>query len=72
MLEESNKSLIGYMRDRATSPLLGAFMISWMGWNYKFILVILAYIPLKDKFELIEEVLYPSSVPTFIQKESTG
>jgi len=48
------------MRDRATSPLLGAFVLSWIAWNYKFILAILVYMPLEAKFQFIEQTLYPS------------
>lgn len=58
MLEESNRSVLEYLRDRTTSPLLGAFLISWIIWNYKLVLTLLSYIPLYEKIGYIEGTLY--------------
>lgn len=58
MLEETNRSVLDYLRDRTTSPLLGAFLISWAIWNYKCVLALLSYIPLEEKIAFIEGTLY--------------
>lgn len=59
MNDEVTKSILSNIQDRAVSPLFGAFVISWSLWNYKFILAILAFIPLAEKISFIEQVLYP-------------
>lgn len=59
MNDEVARSIFSNIQDRAVSPLLGAFVISWSIWNYKLILAILAFIPLDDKISFIEQVLYP-------------
>jgi hypothetical protein len=59
MNDEVTKSILTNIQDRAVSPLFGAFVISWSLWNYKFILAILAFIPLEEKLSFIEQVLYP-------------
>lgn len=66
MEEESNlaKDLLGGMRslikERLVSPLLPAFILSWLIWNYRVILTILSDEDLETKFSVIEKMF-----PTF-------
>lgn len=52
-MDEILKSIKAYLYDRSTSPLFGAFLLSWSAWNYKFIVVLLADEPLAAKFAFI-------------------
>lgn len=58
MLEESNRSVFEFLKDRTASPLFGAFIFSWAIWNYKLILALISYIPLEMKIAFIEGTLY--------------
>jgi hypothetical protein len=64
-MEDIFKSIKAYLYDRATSPLMGGFIISWSVWNYRFFMVLLSggdFTP-EQKFEAIEK-LFPSVVLT--------
>jgi hypothetical protein len=52
------KSIKAHLYDRATSPLFGTFAVSWFAWNYRFVVVLLVSMPVRDKFEFVSEVLY--------------
>lgn len=53
-------SIKAHLYDRTTSPLFGAFAISWAIWNYKFLLIAFSSVEVIDKFRLIENRLYPN------------
>lgn len=58
MIEDSLKSIKAALYDRTVSPLFGTFVLTWLIWNYKFIIVILSDMSPKEKFQTIECVLY--------------
>ena len=58
MIEDISKSIKANMYERATSPLFGAFAISWAIWNYKTILAILSSMTVKEKVSYIENEIY--------------
>jgi len=58
MIEDISKSIKASMYERATSPLFGAFAISWGIWNYKTILAILSSMTVKEKVLYIENEIY--------------
>jgi hypothetical protein len=60
LFEDVSKSIKASLYDRVSSPLFGAFSFSWGAWNYKFLLLLLSSIDVKNKIEYIEMVLYPS------------
>ena len=60
MFEDVSKSIKASLYDRVSSPLFGAFSFSWGAWNYKFLLLLLSSMDVKNKIEYIEMVLYPS------------
>jgi len=66
MIDEVTKSIKAQLYDRISSPLFSSFLISWLVWNYKFILVVLSGASTKEKFTLIETV-FPDSQALALQ-----
>jgi len=60
MIPDLYKDIKIQLYERATSPLLGSFMISWCLWNYKLFLVIFSSGTAFEKIARIEHVLYPN------------
>jgi hypothetical protein len=44
--------------ERLSSPLFGSFVISWAGWNYRFLFVLLSSLPIEKRFEFIDGHIY--------------
>lgn len=61
MISDLYKDIKIQLYERATSPLLGSFVISWCLWNYKFLLVVFSSGKAFDKIARIEFVLYPNA-----------
>ncbi|MFK5912933.1 MAG: hypothetical protein QM484_01045 [Woeseiaceae bacterium] len=59
-MEDLIKSIKAHLYDRATSPLFGTFAVSWVIWNYKFIIIIFSSMEAHEKFDYIATFLYPS------------
>lgn len=59
MLNDLSKSIKASLYERAISPLFGAFVISWLGWNYRFVMLSFSSLPVKEKFLYIDKFLYP-------------
>ena len=64
MMEDVSKSIKANLYEKASSPLAGAFSLSWFIWNYKLILTIFSGLKLKEKIEYIEIILYPDFITT--------
>jgi hypothetical protein len=64
MLEELVKTVRLHLSERLTSPLLGAFVVSWTAWNYRFFLVVLSGASVHEKFYLIDKVVFPGGWET--------
>jgi hypothetical protein len=60
VIEDITKSIKAELYERATSPLLGAFLVSWPIWNYKAILVLLSNLDVLSKVAILEGQLYSS------------
>jgi hypothetical protein len=60
MLDDLTKTIKAQLHERATSPLMGAFALSWAVWNYKFIALLLSSLPVLEKFTYIDKTLYPT------------
>lgn len=58
MLEEFTQSIRHALRERVTSPLLGAFAVSWSLWNYRFLVVLFSDVPYEDRFFYLSNVIY--------------
>jgi predicted transcriptional regulator len=59
MISDLYKDIKIQLYERATSPLLGSFVISWCLWNYKLLLVIVSSGNALEKIAYINGVLYP-------------
>lgn len=60
MINDISKSIKASLYERVTSPLFGAFFISWCMWNYKTILIIASSLDVKEKISYIDGTLYPN------------
>lgn len=60
-MEDLLKSIKAHLYERTTSPLFGTFTISWIVWNYKFIITIFSSMEVHLKFDYISTFLYPST-----------
>ncbi|WP_227815639.1 hypothetical protein [Nitrogeniibacter aestuarii] len=60
MIKDIINSIKVQLYERATSPLLGAFIISWAIWNYRFLLVIGSSIPITEKLSIIDSIIFCS------------
>lgn len=58
MLEDISKSIRADLYERASSPLLGAFLTSWLVWNWKTVLVIFSDMKAVEKISHIDAVIY--------------
>lgn len=65
MFKDLLDSLKAQLYERAVSPLLGSFVLSWLLWNYKLVLVVLSEESVLEKFRIIDEVLYYDWKQTF-------
>ena len=61
MFEDVSKSIKSSLYDRVSSPLFGAFTLSWGIWNYKLLLTLFSSMDVQDKIKHIETILYPDS-----------
>ncbi|MFQ3230867.1 hypothetical protein [Reinekea sp.] len=60
MFKEILTSVRAQLYERAVSPLMGSFVISWLLWNYKIILVLFSDLDLHETIKYIEITLYPT------------
>ncbi|PKD39054.1 hypothetical protein CWO84_18610 [Methylomonas sp. Kb3] len=60
MLDDLNKSIKIQLYERVSSPLLASFGIAWLGWNYRFVLVLLTSGSYTEKFTYIDANLFPT------------
>jgi hypothetical protein len=67
MFGEVAKTIKANLYDRATSPLLGAFVISWSFWNYRFFTVLFSSISPQEKFKLFDSFVFVSTRTIILQ-----
>lgn len=54
MIEEFSKTVKSQLYERASSPLLGSFIIAWCIWNHRFIMVIFSELTFQEKIRYID------------------
>ena len=64
-LRELLDSLKIHVRDRVANPLYVAFVISWIVYNYRFLMVMVGEGTWREKIAFIDSTLYPSPEHTF-------
>lgn len=60
MFSDIVKTVKVQLYERVSSPLIGAFVISWGLWNYKFLLVLIDKSKIENKLLIIDYVIYPT------------
>ena len=63
-IDDIVNSVKAELYDRSVSPLMGSFNISWLLWNYKFILIVFANIEIEKKIQYLDN--YYSASDTLI------
>lgn len=58
MIKDVLNSIKAHLYERASSPLLGAFVISWGIWNYRFLLVLSSSLSIEEKFSYIDTKIF--------------
>lgn len=66
MLDDLAKTVKAQLYERVSSPLLGAFTISWIAWNYRFLLVLVSSMPIAEKFAYIDNNIFNSYQNIFL------
>ena len=66
MLSDLAKTVKAQLYERVSSPLLGAFAISWAAWNYRFILVLISSMPVAERFAYIDSNIFDSYQNIFL------
>ena len=66
MLDDLTKTVKAQLYERASSPLLGAFAISWVAWNYRFVLVLFSSMPVAEKLTYIDTNIFNSYQAIFL------
>ena len=64
-MEELIKSLRGVIRERLSSPLAGAFLLSWSAVNFKVFLIALGDAELDSKLKLFDQVVLNQPYPSW-------
>lgn len=59
-MEQFLNSIKAVLYERTASPLFGAFVVSWLAWNYRAITILLSELPVLSKLSYIQTTLYPS------------
>lgn len=59
MISEVWQSITDYLKDKAVSPLTGAFCLSWLAWNYRLPVALFSDLPIPKRFGYIDYILYP-------------
>jgi hypothetical protein len=58
-MEETFKALQQTLVERFSSPLLSSFVIAWLGWNYKFVMIVMSSNTVTTTLDLIHRVSFP-------------
>jgi hypothetical protein len=60
MFDDVIKTVKSQLYDRATSPLSGAFILSWCVWNWRLISLLISDTTVTQKFDYVDTVLFPT------------
>ena len=55
------------IRDSVSSPLLASFCLSWVAWNYRFIMVLVSSMPFTEKISYIDTHIFPTYQQVLLQ-----
>lgn len=57
-IEEVKEELKNVVASRFNSPFFGAFLLSWLAWNHRTMLVLLSSLSIDERFHFIDERIY--------------
>lgn len=60
MLDDLSKSIKAQLYERVSSPLLASFGLSWLAWNYRFVMVLTSSLPLNEKLSFVDTQIFPT------------
>jgi predicted transcriptional regulator len=60
MLQDFTKNVITNLTQRIASPLSSSFIVAWMLWNYKFIVILFSNNSISTTFSLIDKMVFPT------------
>ncbi|SEO79581.1 hypothetical protein [Pseudomonas sp. NFACC39-1] len=60
MIEDFTTTIKAQLYERVSSPLLSSFIISWCGWNYKFLLILISSLHTPEKIIYIDLNIFPN------------
>ncbi|MCT8165027.1 MULTISPECIES: hypothetical protein [unclassified Pseudomonas] len=66
MLDDITTTIKAQLYDRITSPLSGAFIVSWAAWNWRFLTVLFSDLKAPIKLSYIETYIFPTTSLTLI------
>ncbi|SEE81737.1 hypothetical protein [Pseudomonas kilonensis] len=61
MIEDFTTTIKAQLYERVSSPLLSSFIISWCGWNYKFLLILISNLQTHEKIIYIDLNIFPNT-----------
>ncbi len=67
MLDDLSKSIKAQLYERVSSPLLASFCLSWVAWNYRFVMVIVSSVPFVEKISYIDTHIFPTNQQVLLQ-----
>ncbi len=53
--------------ERLTSPLLGSFLLSWLAWNWKFLVILFSDNSVTTTFDLVNTLAFPDNTTLFLK-----
>lgn len=66
MLDDILHSIRSQVSERLSSPLIGAFAISWCLWNYRFLVILFSNNTVTETFKLIDSIAFPPTWSVFL------
>lgn len=67
MLDDLSKSIKAQLYERVSSPLLASFGISWLAWNYRFVMALISSLSFNEKLAFIDTQIFPTYERVLLQ-----
>ncbi len=67
MLDKLLTSIQAQINERTTSPLMGSFVVSWILWNYKFLVILFSSATVSRTFEMIHSIAFPNTTAILLK-----
>ncbi len=67
MIEDILQSAKQTALERLSSPLLGSFLLSWLVWNWKFLVILFSENSVTTTFDLVNTLAFPDKTTLFLK-----